>query len=55
MKDSTEQEQIDTFIENLSIKRVGKPDEIANVILFLCEDESSFMTGQIISVDGGIR
>ena len=55
MKNSTEQEQIDIFINNLSIKRIGNPEEIANVILFLCEDESSFITGQIISVDGGIR
>ena len=55
MKESTDQDQIDSFINNLSIKRVGNPKEIANVILFLCEDESSFITGQIISVDGGIR
>lgn len=55
MKNSTEQDQIDSFVNNLSIKRLGKPNEIANVILFLCEDESSFITGQIISVDGGIR
>ena len=54
MKNSTEQGQIDAFIKNLSIKRVGKPEEIANVILFLCENES-FITGQIFSVDGGIR
>ena len=55
MKNSTEQKQIEDFINTLSIKRVGKPEEIANTILFLCEEESSFITGQIISVDGGIR
>ena len=55
MRNSTERNQIDDFINTLSLKRVGKPNEIASTILFLCEDESSFMTGQVISVDGGIR
>ena len=55
MRNSTEKNQIDDFINSLSLKRVGKPHEIASTILFLCEDESSFMTGQVISVDGGIR
>lgn len=55
MKNSTEQKQIEDFINTLSIKRVGNPEEIANTILFLCEEESSFITGQIICVDGGIR
>ena len=55
MKNSTEQKQIEDFINTLSIKRVGNPVEIANTILFLCEEQSSFITGQIISVDGGIR
>ena len=55
MRDSTEDDQINKFINNLSLKRIGKPEEIADTILFLCEDESSFITGQVISVDGGIR
>jgi len=33
--------------------RIGKPDDIARAILFLASDESSFMTGQIMVVDGG--
>ncbi len=35
------------------IKRIGKPEEIANVIAFLLSDEASFITGQILAVDGG--
>lgn len=37
-----------------AVGRVGVPDDIANAILFLCSDESSFMTGQNITVDGGM-
>lgn len=34
--------------------RVGKPDDIASMILFLCSDEAGFITGQNIVIDGGM-
>jgi 3-oxoacyl-[acyl-carrier protein] reductase len=36
------------------MKRVGKPEEIANIALFLASDLSSYMTGQVLRVDGGM-
>ena len=37
------------------LKRIGKPDDIATVALFLASDDSSFIDGQMIRVDGGIE
>ena len=35
------------------MKRIGKPEDVASMAKFLLTSESSFITGQIISVDGG--
>jgi NAD(P)-dependent dehydrogenase (short-subunit alcohol dehydrogenase family) len=37
------------------MSRVGRPEEIASAVLFLASDESSFMTGSEVFVDGGER
>ena len=37
-----------------SLGRFGKPEEVANLIVFLASDESSFITGAIINIDGGL-
>ncbi len=41
------------FEEHTMLRREGKPEDIANTILFLASDEASFITGQIVTVDGG--
>ncbi|MDK2943993.1 MAG: 3-oxoacyl-[acyl-carrier protein] reductase [Mesotoga sp.] len=40
--------------EKIPLKRIGLPEEIANVYFFLISDESSYLTGQVIGVDGGL-
>ncbi len=37
----------------LPLKRLGRPEEVANAVLWLCSDETSFVTGHILEVDGG--
>ena len=44
----------ENIIEQLSIKRIGKPEDISNIVSFLCKDESEYITGQVIPVDGGL-
>ena len=44
----------ENIIEQLSIKRIGKPEDISNIVSFLCSDESGYITGQVIPVDGGL-
>ena len=38
----------------IPMKRIGLPQDVANVISFLCSDESSYVTGEVIRVDGGM-
>ena len=48
------EENKEIIIEQLSIKRIGKPEDISNVVSFLSSEESEYITGQVISVDGGL-
>lgn len=55
--DMTKQLPADKYAQRLSeirMNRIGKPEEVANTILFLASDLSSYVTGQVIGVDGGM-
>jgi NAD(P)-dependent dehydrogenase (short-subunit alcohol dehydrogenase family) len=34
--------------------RMGKPDEIAAMVRYICSDEAEFMTGSVLTIDGGL-
>ena len=52
--DISEDQVIDTISNNIPIKRVGKPEELADLVAFLASEKSSYITGQSIAVDGGV-
>jgi len=44
----------ETIKQIIPMGRVGLPEEIAKVVRFLCSDDASYITGQVISVNGGM-
>ena len=43
-----------SMVDSVPLKRPGKPEDIANAALFLASDLSSYITGQVLGVDGGM-
>jgi 3-oxoacyl-[acyl-carrier protein] reductase len=54
MTDELNSAQKDAIVKNIPMGRIGKPEEIAYTALFLASPWSNFITGQVITVDGGM-
>jgi acetoacetyl-CoA reductase len=54
MTDSVPQELRDQILATVPVGRVGQPDDIARAVAFLCSDDSSYMTGVNLPVNGGL-
>lgn len=49
------EEVLQEFVhENIPLKRVGSPQEVASLVTFLCSDEAAYITGAVIPIDGGL-
>lgn len=48
------EDYVKAMLDTVPMKRGGKPEDIANVALFLASDMASYVTGQVIGVDGGM-
>jgi 3-oxoacyl-[acyl-carrier protein] reductase len=44
----------DQLLAGVPMRRIGRPDEVASVVAFLCGDDCTYLTGQVIAVDGGL-
>ncbi len=52
--DMTKGLPLDAILARIPLGRIGQPDEVAEVVSFLCSDKASYITGQTLAVNGGI-
>jgi 2-deoxy-D-gluconate 3-dehydrogenase len=49
----TDPEKYETFVRQVPLRRIGQPDELKEIVVWLASDASSFATGSVIVIDGG--
>ena len=54
MKENHREEIVSEMVSRISLRRIANPEEIANVVLLLSSDLTSYITGQVIRADGGM-
>ena len=54
MTDVLKEEVKEEIAKTIPLKRIGKPEDVANVVKFLASEDSSYITGQVINIDGGM-
>jgi len=52
-RDTTTQEELEKFIDSFPIKRLGLPEEIGDLVVFLCSEKASYITGASVDINGG--
>ena len=55
MVSSLPKEMIEPLIKTIPLGRIGQPRDVANAFLFLASDMASYVTGEILPVDGAAR
>lgn len=54
MNNNIPADELSKFVDEIPLGRMGDPSEVAELIYFLCSESSDYITGQVISQDGGI-
>lgn len=52
--DMTRDIDMGSLVEGVPLKRIGKPGDVAGAVAFLCSSASSYITGQVLVIDGGL-
>lgn len=54
MTDKLTEEQKQKLVQNIPLGRIGLPENIAKMVAFLCSEDADYITGQVLTVDGGL-
>jgi len=55
MTEKLEPKVKETLLEQIPLARLGEPEEVAKLVLFLVSEEANYITGQVVSIDGGMH
>lgn len=53
VRDTTTENELKTFIESFPIKRIGTPEEVGDLVVYLCSPKAAYITGASIDINGG--
>lgn len=53
VKETTTKDELNAFINSFPIRRIGLPEEIGDLVVFLCSDKAAYITGAAIDINGG--
>ncbi|GAB2548233.1 elongation factor P 5-aminopentanone reductase [Gracilibacillus alcaliphilus] len=53
MNQHLDQQERDALIEEIALQRIGLPEDVARAVCFLCEEQTRYIQGELIKVDGG--
>ena len=54
MTEKLNEKQKEALLVNIPMKKLGKPEDVAKVVSFLCSEDADYITGQVIAIDGGM-
>jgi len=54
MTEKLSEEIVENYANNIPLGKLGSPEDVANAVAFLCSEDASYLTGQVINVDGGM-
>ena len=54
LNSSMNEKEKNTIINNISLRKLGVPSNVSDLALFLASDNSDYITGQILNIDGGL-
>ncbi|HZL83001.1 MAG TPA: SDR family oxidoreductase, partial [Candidatus Deferrimicrobium sp.] len=54
MTSSLDNEVVSSYLANIPLRRAGTPSDVAKAVVFLASEDASYITGQVLAIDGGL-